>query len=85
MVLASVSKQPVERVPTRQANSLHPPRTKDQPQACSIGRRSLTAPVQSKEEGGGSLCQQAARASASQTGKQCVHPPRTEDQPQACS
>ena len=37
-------------------------------QACSIGRRSLTAPVQSKEEGG-SLCRQAARASASQTGK----------------
>ena len=35
--------------------------------ACSIGRRSLTTPVQSKEEGG-SLCRQAApAASASQT------------------
>ena len=40
------------QVPARQANSSHPPRTEEQPQACSIGRRSVTAAVQSKEEGG---------------------------------
>ena len=45
------------RVSTKQANNLHPPRTEEQPQACSTGRRSLTAPVPSKEEGGEcSLC-----------------------------
>ena len=38
------------RVPARQANSLHPPRTAQQPQACSTGRRSVTAPVLSKEK-----------------------------------
>ena len=45
-VAAFVGKQPV-RVPATQAHSLHPPRTEEQPQACSIGRRSLTAPVPS--------------------------------------
>ena len=45
------------------------PRTDEQLQACSIGRRSLTAQVQSKEEGA-ILCSQAAPASAGQTGKQ---------------
>ena len=48
-----------------------------------IGRRSPTAPLQSKEEGVGSLYQQAARASADHAGKQCLHLPRTGEQPQA--
>ena len=66
-----LAKQPV-RVPTKQANSLHPPRTEEQLQACSIGRKSLTAPVQSKEEGGGSVCGHAARASADRPNRQTV-------------
>ena len=53
--VACVGEQPL-RVQARHANTLHPPRTEEQPQACWIGRRSLTAPVHSKEEGGGSLC-----------------------------
>ena len=52
------------RVLARHANSLHPPLTKEQPQACSIGRRFLMAPVHSKEEGGGSLCWRATPSSA---------------------
>ena len=58
---AFVGKQRL-RVPDRQANSLHPPRTEEQPQACSIGLRSLTAPEHSKEEGG-SLCWHASPVS----------------------
>ena len=44
---ALVAKQLLQ-VLTRQANCLHPPRTDEQPQAYSSGRRSLTAPAQSK-------------------------------------
>ena len=46
-----MSAQQLVRVPARQApkNSLHPPHTEEKPQACLTGRRSLMAPVQSKE------------------------------------
>ena len=67
---AFVGKQ-LLRVPARQANILHGHRTDEQLQACSIGRRSMTALLQSKAEESGSLCwQEAAPASAGQTGQQ---------------
>ena len=61
------------RVAARQTNSLHLSRTKEQPQACSIGRRPLMAPVQSKEEGR-SLCP-ASSSCECRPGRQtvCIH------------
>ena len=47
-------------------HTTHPPRTKEQPQACTIGWQSVTTPVHNKEEGD-SCCRQAAPASASHT------------------
>ena len=49
-------------------HTTHPPRTKEQPQACSRCRRSLTAPEQSKAEKS-DRCWQAAPASAGHTAK----------------
>ena len=82
---AFVGKQRL-RVPDKQANSLHPPRTDEQPQACSIGgRRSLTASTQRKEEGAGQLL--SASSSSKQvlaTQAHSLHSPHTDEQPQAC-
>ena len=71
------------RVPARQANSLHPPRTAQQPQACSTGRTSLHdgSHAKQREEAGGILCRQRSRPDRQNS----LHPPRTQAKPQACS
>ena len=53
---------------------LYPPRTMEQPRACSIGRRAVTAraAVQSNEEGGQPLLASSAPVSAAQTQSICV-------------
>ena len=77
-----LASSPWECLP-RHAHTLHPPRTEEQPQACSIGRWSLTAPVQSKEDCGDSLCWRAARLFGSTTNT--LHSPHTEEARSACS
>ena len=62
------AKQPLQMM-AREAQRVHSPRTEVQPQACWSGRRTLTALVQNKEEGG-SCYRQAGLVRAGQTGRQ---------------
>ena len=72
-------------MPARQANSVYPPRTVKQPQACSIGRWSGAAPVQIKEAAVALVIKSCLGVLARQANS--LHPPHTEEhkQPQACS
>ena len=82
---AFVGKQPV-RVPATQAHSLHPPRTEEQPQACSIGRPEVpdgSGAKAKRQTVAAFVGKQPVRVPARQA--HSLHPPRTEEQPQACS
>ena len=90
----ALSKQSVRRQRRARTLSLPPPRTVEQPQACSISRSFMTALLQRPSHdilqvpgrsGRQALSQQSASKSERRARTLSLPPPRTVEQPQACS